>query len=333
MLKKLCTVSSVSGYENAIGEFIKNHVSDYVDSVEFDSLGNLIACIKGHGENKKRIMSAAHMDEIGLQIIKLTSEGFAKVRTLGGVSPVISYMQRVLFENGAIGVVSNYKKASDIDNRDFSQCYIDFGVNSKEELNKIVEIGDVATFVGDYVELDNNRVMGKAFDNRAGCYIQIKAIETLSKEKPYHDSYFVFTVQEEVGLKGAKVVSEYIRPDIGIAIDITGSFDVPGDMEGNAVMGKGAAVKISDASVICDRPLVNKMIECAKNSEIPYQLDVMTGGGTDAGAINVSGHGVKSLGISIPTRYGHSPNSIISLDDVESCHHLLSAFLKLSLYE
>ncbi len=330
MLKKLCAVSSVSGYESAIGEYIEKQIVKNVDSTEFDSLGNLIACVKGHGENKKKIMCAAHMDEIGLQVIKLTSEGFAKVRTLGGVSPVISYMQRVLFENGAIGVVSNFKCASDINNKDYSQCYIDFGVNSIEKVKELVDIGDVATFVGDYVELSNKRVMSKALDNRVGCYIQIKAIEALAKEKPYHDCYFVFTVQEEVGLKGARVVSEYIRPDIGIAIDITGSFDVPGDMEGNAVMGKGAAIKISDASVICDRTLVKRMTECAKSEVIPYQLDVMTGGGTDAGAINVSGQGVKALGISIPTRYGHSPNSIVSLDDVASCHHLLSAFLKLA---
>jgi len=331
MLRELCSVISVSGYEGLIGEFIKKNIKENVDNCEFDALGNLIAYIKGYGENKKKIMCAAHMDGIGLQVIKLTSEGFAKVRTLGGVSPVISYMQKVEFENGVVGVVSNYKKAADIDNGDYSKCYVDFGVSSKEEVAKLVDIGDVASFVGDYTELSNNRVMGKAFDNRAGCYIQMKVIEALAKERPYHDSYFVFTVQEEVGLKGAKVVSEYIKPDIGIAIDITGSFDVPGDMEGNAVMGNGAAIKVSDASVICDRPLVRKMVECAKKNEIAYQLDVMTGGGTDAGDINVSGNGVKSLGISIPTRYGHSPNSIISLDDVKACHHLLTAFLGIAL--
>mgnify|MGYP003571732092 CR=1 FL=1 len=331
MLGELCSIKSVSGYESLVGEFINENIKDYVDILEFDALGNLIACIKGYGRNKKKIMCAAHMDEIGLQVIKLTSEGFAKIRTLGGVSPVISYMQKIEFENGTVGVVSNYKKAGDIDNRDFSKCYIDFGVNSKDEVSKLVEVGDVASFVGDYTELANNRVMSKALDNRAGCYIQIKAIKALAKEKPYHDSYFVFTVQEEIGLKGAKVVSEYIKPDIGIAIDITGSFDVPGDMEGNVVIGGGAAVKVSDASVICDRSLVRKMIECAKENNIAYQLDVMTGGGTDAGAINVSGNGVRSLGISIPTRYGHSPNSIISLDDVESCHRLLATFLGLEL--
>lgn len=329
MLEELCSIHSVSGYESSICEYIKSRVESMVDVVEIDALGNLIAVVKGIGQNKKKIMCAAHMDEIGLQILKLTSDGFAKVRTLGGVSPVISYMQKVKFENGAVGVVSNYKKQDAIDNKDYSQCYVDFGVNSKSSLEKIIRVGDVGTFIGDYTELAENRVMSKALDNRAGCFIQLKAIEALVDEKPYHDVYFVFTVQEEVGLKGAKVVSEYIKPDIGISIDITGSFDVPGDLEGNAVIGNGAAIKVSDASVICDRKLVNQMIGCAENKNIPYQLDIMTGGGTDAGAINVSGHGVKSLGISIPTRYGHSPCSIVSKDDIKACHELLTTFVSL----
>lgn len=329
MLRELCAIHSVSGYENAICEYIKGHVESLVDVVELDALGNLIAVVKGTGHEKKKIMCAAHMDEIGLQVLKLTSDGFAKVRTLGGVSPITSYMQKVKFENGAVGVVSNYKKQDAIDHKDFSQCYVDFGVNNQSSLEKIIGVGDVGAFIGDYTELADNRVMSKALDNRAGCYILIKSIEALARSKPYHDVYFVFTVQEEVGLKGAKVVSEYIKPDIGIAIDITGSFDVPGDMEGNAVMGSGAAIKVSDASVICDRQLVGKMIACADESNISYQLDIMTGGGTDAGAINVSGYGVKSLGISIPTRYGHSPCSIASKEDIRDCHMLLTNFVSL----
>lgn len=328
MLKELIEIQSVSGYEEAICDYIKNHIAAYVDSVEVDTLGNLVGFIQGTGESKKKILCAAHMDEIGLQVVKLTSDGFAKVRSLGGVSPVSSYMQRVKFENGAIGIVSNYKKADSIDNKDFTQVYVDFGVNTKEALENIVRIGDVATFVGEYQELAEGRVTGKAFDNRAGCYIQMKSIEALAESRPYHDVYFVFTVQEEVGLKGARVISEHIKPDIGIAVDITGSFDVPGDMDGAAVMGKGAAIKISDASVICDRILVEQMRLCAMENKISHQMDIMTGGGTDAGAINVSGTGVKALGISIPTRYGHSPNNIICKDDLKACHELMTAFLK-----
>lgn len=330
MLKELCQISSPSGYEFKIRDYILQQVKPLADHIEIDALGNLIASIKGVGENKKKIMCAAHMDEIGVQVLKLTSDGFAKIRSLGGVSPVSSYMQRIKFDNGLVGVVSNYKSANDINNKDFSQCYVDFGLSNKECLEKIINVGEIGTFMGDYIELSDSRVMSKALDDRAGCYILIKAMEKLHLEKPYHDVNFVFTVQEEVGLKGARVVAEYLKPDLGIAVDITGSFDVPGDMEGNAVIGKGAAIKISDASVICDKVEVRKLVDCAVEESIDYQLDIMTGGGTDAGAINTSGHGVKVLGISIPTRYGHSPSSIVSLKDIKACHDLLEKFLRLS---
>ncbi|MEG2295687.1 MAG: M20/M25/M40 family metallo-hydrolase, partial [Oscillospiraceae bacterium] len=144
---------------------------------------------------------------------------------------------------------------------------------------------------------------------------------------PYHDIYFAFTVQEEVGLVGATTASERIKPDLGIALDITGSFDVPNDMHGNAKLGKGAAIKVSDAGVICDSDIVKNMVACAKKYNIPYQLDVLTNGGTDAGAINKSFRGVKCGGISIPTRYGHSPHNIINKQDLQSCINLLTHFV------
>ncbi len=325
MLKELVSIQGVSGYEEKVSQFIMSQIKDYVDHIEVDAIGNLVALKRGTGENKKRIMCATHMDEIGLQIVKFTSEGFAKVRTLGGVSPITSYMNRVQFENGVMGVVANYNEIDKLDARDFKKVYIDFGLNKKEDVEKLVKIGDVATFVGNYQELTDHRVMSKALDDRAGCYILIEGIKAM--ETPYHDVYFTFTVQEEVGLRGATVAAEYIKPHLGIAIDITGSFDVPGDMDGNAIIGGGAAIKVTDASVICDRILVNEMVLCAKENSINYQLDVMSGGGTDAGAINCSTTGVKALGISIPTRYGHSPHSIVSKQDLQDCVDLLAVFL------
>jgi len=199
----------------------------------------------------------------------------------------------------------------------------------REEAEKYVKVGDCAMFEGNYQELAGRNVMAKAFDDRSACYVQLETLKAM--KTPYHDVYFVFTVQEEVGLFGATTSAERIKPDLGIAIDITGSFDVPGDKHGNAVLGKGAAICISNACVTCDEDMVGQMVECAKEHQIPYQFDVLVNGGTDAGAINKSYRGVKAVGISIPTRYGHSPNSIINLDDQQSCIELLKVYVECSL--
>ncbi len=205
--------------------------------------------------------------------------------------------------------------------------YIDIGSTSKEDAEKYIGIGDCAAFIGEYHSINEDIVMSKALDDRAGCHIMIEALKKIKNNQ--HDLYFVFTVQEEVGLRGgATVAAEQIRPDLGIALDITGSFDIPGDEYGHAVIGGGAAIKMADASVLCDQVLVEAMIDCAKREGIPYQLDVLKNGGTDAGAINRSRYGVKSLGISIPTRYGHSPSSMVSLKDIDACIRLLKSFLE-----
>ncbi len=324
MLKTLVELWGVSGYEKQVSDYIVEQVKDYADEIVRDAIGNLIVLKKGNGENKKRIMAAAHMDEIGLSIVKITNEGFLKVKQMGGVSAHCSFMNRVIFRNGVVGTVAAYAKPEDYKSNQIDKLYIDIGASSKEEAEKLVSVGDCAMFEGPYQELAGRNVMAKAFDDRSACYIQIEALKKMGT--PYHDVYFVFTVQEEVGLRGSTTAAERVKPDLGIAVDITGSFDVPGDEHGNAVLGKGAAIKVNDASVICDEDMVNQMIECAKQHNVAYQLDVLAGGGTDAGAINKSNQGVKAVGISIPTRYGHSPNSIINLDDVQACIDLLSYY-------
>lgn len=251
------------------------------------------------------------------------------MKKVGGVSAHCSFMNRVMFRNGVVGTVAACAKPEDFKSGEIDKLYIDIGAGSKEEAEKYVKVGDCAMFQGEYRELIGRNVMAKAFDDRSACYVQIEALKAMGI--PYHDVYFVFTVQEEVGLFGATTSSERIRPDLGIAVDITGSFDVPGDGEGNAVLGKGAAISISNACVICDEDMVEQMVECAKEHQIQYQFDVLANGGTDAGAINKSYQGVKAVGISIPTRYGHSPNSIINLDDLQSCIDLLRTYVERSL--
>lgn len=329
MLKELTELWGVSGYEKGISDYIAEQVKDYADEIIRDAIGNLVVLKRGNGKDKKRIMAAAHMDEIGLCVVKITDEGFLKVKKVGGVSAHCSFMNRVVFRNGVVGTVAAYDKPDNFKTADIDKLYIDIGAASKEEAGRYVKIGDCAMFEGAYQELAGKNVMAKAFDDRCACYVQIETIKSMGT--PYHDVYFVFTVQEEVGLFGATASSERVKPDLGIAIDITGSFDVPGDEHGNAVLGKGAAIKVSDACVICDEYMVGQMIECAKEHQIKYQLDVLAGGGTDAGAINKSNQGVKAAGISIPTRYGHSPNSIINLDDLQACIDLLKNYVERSL--
>lgn len=324
MLKELTQIWGVSGYETQVSDYIAHKVMDYADSVKRDAIGNLIVLKKGNGKDKKKIMIAAHMDEIGVNVVKINSDGMLRIKMLGGVSPFISFMNRVQFQGGAVGVVSCTEKIDTIKPGNLEKMYVDIGASSKEEAEKYVQVGEPAMFIGEYTELAGKNVMAKAFDDRSACYILIEALKKM--QTPYHDLYFVFTVQEEVGLFGSTTSAEGVQPDLGIAVDITGAFDVPCDQYGNPVLGGGAAIKINDSSVICDPGLTKAMIDCAKEKKIAYQLDSLPAGGTDAGAINKSNAGVKALGISIATRYGHSPSSIINLDDVDACINLLSEF-------
>lgn len=326
MLKKLTQMWGVSGLEKEVSNFIISEIIDVADEVKRDAIGNVIALKRGYGENKKRIMVAAHMDEIGLSVVKILDNGLLKVKKVGGVSPYISFMNRVKFRNGTVGIVACMDKIQNIQPNDMDKLYVDIGATSKEEALKYVKTGDCAAFCGEYEELAERNVVSKAFDDRSACFIQMEALKEM--KTPYHDVYFVFTVQEEVGLFGSTTSAERIHPDLGIAIDITGSFDVPGDEHGTPVLGKGAAIKVNDASVICDDEMIQEMIVCAEEHQIAYQLDSLSGGGTDAGAINKSNAGVKVLGISIPTRYGHSPHSIINLDDVQACVDLLRTYVE-----
>lgn len=321
LLNDLTQTFGVSGYEKEISKVIQNNIKEYVDELNVDALGNIIALKKGNGANKKRIMVCGHMDEIGFSVLKIKDNGFLQVRNVGGINAFTSYMNRIKFRNGVTGIISSSEKIENLKANEIKKLYVDIGVSSKEEAVKLVGVGEPACYIGEYVELGNSSITAKALDNRIGCYILIEALKKI--ETTYNDVYFVFTVQEEVGLIGSTVASKKINPDLGIAVDITGSFDIPDDTDGNAVLGGGAAIKVMDSSVICDDYLVQEMIKCAEINGIRYQLDVLAGGGTDAGAMNKSNEGVKATGISIPTRYGHSPHGIVNMKDVNACIDLL----------
>lgn len=324
LLKKLTESFGVSGNEEEIREVITNEVKNKVNEIKVDPLGNLICIKKGNGKGKK-IMVAAHMDEIGVMATFIDENGFIRFSNIGGVNQYNSIGQRVRFKSGTIGAVYYEDKLEDIKNLKLSKMYIDIGVKTREEAQKVVNIGDVACFVGEAVK-QGDMVFSKALDDRSGCAVAIKALKELGESK--NDIYFVFTVQEELGLRGAKTSAYDISPDIAIAIDVTLTGDTPEAKVMEVKCGNGPAIKIKDRSIIC-HPIIKKLLEdSAKKANVPYQYEILDIGGSDPGAIHTSGGGVPSGAISIPCRYVHSPVEVASLTDMEQAVKLLVKALK-----
>lgn len=309
LLNKLTQADSVSGSENVVAEIIKKEIESFCDEIYSDSMGNLIAHKKGNGN---KLMFAAHMDEIGIIVTHIDKNGFARFKNLGGIYVKHLVGRRVRFADGTIGVIGceeeNYNKKPSYEN-----LYIDIG-------SKSVKVGDTAAFVGEFYT-DGKIIVSKALDNRSGCYILIKAIQNLKSSS--NDLYFVFTSQEEVGLRGARTAAFSLEPDYAVAVDVTDTGDTPEAPVSEVSLGKGAAIKIMDRSILCDADVRVKMTEVAKNHGIPYQLDIMTAGGTDAGAIHLTRAGVKTGGISLPVRYVHTPSETANTDDINACVKLV----------
>ena len=316
LLKKLTDAFGPSGREKNIKNIIKEEIKDYCDEIYEDALGNLIARKKGNG---KRIMLAAHMDEIGVVATVIDDKGFIRFSNVGGLYNKDLIGRRVKFQNGVVGVIGSEEDNKD---RKILKMYIDIGVESKQEAEKLVSIGDMASFVGEFYENEKS-IISKALDNRAGCYVLIEAMKKANQD---NDLYFVFTSQEEVGLRGAKTSAYSIAPEYALAIDVTDTGDTPEGIKMAVKMGNGAAIKVMDRSILCDSYIRSTLVELAKENNINYQLEIMNDGGTDAGAISLSGSGVKTGGISIPTRYIHSPSEMISKSDLKDAISLLVAF-------
>lgn len=321
--KQLTQLSGLSGYEGNVRAYIQEQVQDFADEVITDAIGNLIVYKKGSGTDKKTIMAAAHMDEVGFQVIKIEKDGMIRIKFLGYSHVRSAYMSRVRFANGTVGVIGSSVQPDEL--KHFTQLYVDIGLSTDTEVKKYVNVGDYAVYIGEYTELAGGYVVSKAIDDRVGCYMMIEALKEL--KDCYNDVYFVFTVQEEVGCRGAVAAAERIKPDIGLAVDITPAHDRPGDLTGSNAVGAGAAIKVSDTSVICDEYLVSKLKSLSEQHNLPYQLDVIYVGGTDASAINQSGFGVKVAGLSVVTRYPHCANTLVHMGDVEASIKLLRHFV------
>lgn len=316
LLKKLTNTYSPSGNECKIRELIKNEIKPYVDEIKIDTLGNLIARKKGNGH---KIMVAAHMDQIGLMVIDIDDNGFLRFARVGGISPYIALGQKVIFENGTIGIIFK-EYIENMKDLKLENMYIDIGAKSREEAEKLVSIGDICVYHSDIVE-NENRIISKCLDDRIGCYVLIETIKLINSDK--NDLYFVFTAQEEVGLRGAKTSAYGINPDIGISIDVTGTGDTPKAKRFAISLDKGTAIKVMDRSVITHPKVKKLMIETAKENNIPYQMEVLEAGGTDSGAIHLTRSGVPSGVISIPTRYVHTSHEMASKTDINNSIKLL----------
>lgn len=311
-----------SGDESSVADVIASLARPYVDEITRDTMGNLICHKKGTGP---KVMFAAHMDSLGMMVTHIEKEGFLRFGRIGGINPRVVLHTNVRFKNGVKGTVAANEDADWFKlGLGMEGLYIDIGVASEAEAKAKVRVGDVAVYDTAVNDL-GDRVVSPYQDNRISCVVLLMAMEKLGRTE--NDLYFVFTSQEEVGLRGAKTAAYAIDPDYGIAVDVTGSGDAPGTAHTqSSKQGGGAAIKVMDASVICHPCMVEKLETLAKAKNIPYQLDVICSGGTDAGVIHQTRGGVYTGGISIPCRYIHSPAEMVTKSDVEACADLVCAF-------
>ncbi|AGB41317.1 peptidase family protein [Halobacteroides halobius DSM 5150] len=323
LVKKLVETYGPAGDEEEISRVIQTEIEDYVDQISKDPMGNLIALKKGQSADKK-VMLAAHMDEIGLIATHIDDDGFIRFSNVGGVSPHTLIGERVLFNGETVGVVDKEGKLEKISDLKNSKMYIDIGASSKEEAKKKVKIGDTASYYRNLNDL-GDRITAKSLDDRTGCAVLIKTLKEL--DQPTYDTYFVFTVQEEVGTRGSKVSAYGINPDLGIAVDVTLTGDMPEAKRMAVSLGAGPAIKVKDATVLANPQVKEMMVKLAKKNEIPYQLEVLKRGGTDTGSIQLTRDGVLAGALSIPARHVHSPSEMVDINDLKNSVQLLRKIL------
>ena len=326
LIKRLTETYGPSGSEEPIREQIKKEIRGLADSTAVDTLGNLIAVKRGRGA---KVMVAAHMDEIGFIVTHIDQHGYLRISNIGGIYLHNIISQRVVFANGTIGTINEERAENPSDAKRMDKMYIDIGAGDKKEAEAKVAVGDVAGFHRP-CEFLGSRVIAKAMDDRIGCAIMIEVMKRLKKCP--NEVHFVFTTQEEVGLRGATTAAFGVTPDVGIAVDITGAFDTPDEKPLlPSVLGQGAAIKVKDAGMLAHPAVKKLMVDTAKANRIPYQFDILEGGTTDGAAIYKTKSGIPTGVISVPTRYAHSPSEMVDMIDVQACVDLLVKLLQLDL--
>lgn len=339
MLKELTDANGVSGYEKEPREIMKKYIEPFADEISNDNLGSLVAKKVGDA-NGPKVMVAGHLDEVGFMVTRIDDKGFIYFQTIGGWWSQVMLAQRVTIVTskgnitGVIGSkpphvlpVEARKKPADI-----KDMFIDIGASSKEEATEWgVLPGDQITPYFEFTVMNNDKMLlAKAWDNRIGCAIAIEVLKQLKDEKHPNIVYGVGTVQEEVGLRGAKTVSHFIAPDISFSVDVGIAGDTPGVTEKEAMgtLGKGPQIILYDASMVGHKGVRDFVVGVADEMNIPYQYDAIPGGGTDSGAIHVSMNGIPSLSIGIATRYIHSHSSMLHRDDFENTVKLVVEVIK-----
>lgn len=323
LIQALVEVWGPPGHEHEVRALIEGYVRDLADEMRVDSAGNLI-CRMGNGG--KKIMIAAHMDEIGMVVNTLDKPGFARFTMTGGLILVSLIGNRVRFANGTIGTIGMEGSAL-IPTKlpTLGELFIDFSENG--ENSGSVQVGDVAALTRNFATR-GDRLIAKSMDDRIGCAVAIEAMRALKGKALPNELYFVFTTQEEVGIRGARVAANSLAPDYGIALDVTSTGDTPKNNSMAIRLGGGAAIKVLDSGHIVPPAIKNLMISRAEAAGVPYQLEILTGGTTDAAAIQTALSGIPSGAISIPCRYVHTTSETVDINDVQACIDLLTALVE-----
>lgn len=335
LLKEFCLINGVSGDEKDVRDAVIEKIKGKCE-YRIDNLGNLICFKKGRKSAGKKLMVCAHMDEVGFIVTAVNSDGTLSFDMAGGVDAGVAVGRQVIVKNystgkcynGVIGAtaVHNLSKQEREKAPEYSALYIDIGAEDRVEAEKYIELGDCIYFDSEFVELGENRLKSKAIDDRAGCAMMIKLIH----EELDYDTYFVFNVQEEIGLRGSRVSAFAVAPDFAIVLEATTAADIDGSSGAERVckLGKGPVVSFMDRSTVYDKELYRLAFDTAKKSDIPCQTKTMIAGGNDAGAIHISGRGVRTIAVSLPCRYLHSASCVIDSSDLENSYILVKKLAK-----
>ncbi|WLR50168.1 M42 family metallopeptidase [Bacillus tianshenii] len=339
MLKDLTDAKGIPGHEREARDVMRKYIAPYADEIMHDNLGSIIARKTGL-EGGPKIMVAGHLDEVGFMVTKITDKGFLRFQTVGGWWSQVMLAQRVTImtkKGNVTGIIGSKpphilppearKKPVDI-----KDMFIDIGASSKEEAMEWgVLPGDSIVPYFEFTVMNNEKMLlAKAWDNRIGCAIAIDVLKNLQGADHPNEVYGVGTVQEEVGLRGAKTATNFIKPDIGFAVDVGIAGDTPGitDKEANSKMGEGPQIILYDASMVSHKGLRDFVVETAEENNIPYQFDSMAGGGTDSGSIHLTANGVPALSITVATRYIHSHAAMLHRDDFDNAVKLIVEVIK-----
>ena len=326
LIRSLCEAPGPSGFESGIRKLVTKEVESFADEIRTDNLGNLIVSRGKTGPESKKIMVAAHMDEIGFMVTHIEERGYIRFMPIGGVNADACIGSRVRMMNGSLGLISAERKMTGAKSQTFENMFIDLGFEDQGDWP--VQVGDVATYDYRLIEL-GDRLVSKALDDRIGVAVLVETLLRISYDEIdlQNEVFFVFTVQEEVGLRGAAPAAFGIEPDLGFAVDVTRTGDTPKALRMSVDLGKGPAVKVRDQRLIADPRVVKWMVSAAEKNGIPYQLEVLERGSTDAGAFQLVQTGVPAGCLSIPCRYLHTPSEMVDLRDVKNAVGLMIELL------